>query len=240
VGFLYGHESFERFECYTKLMLLRLIVACFFVGSAILFAEVARANKWVSGERARKIIHILVGIWGAWLPLWLGWRSIMLLGILLLAGVAFANNQRWFKSIHSVNRSTVGEYLFPITMILLAVFFKNEVIFAASMLQLGLADGLAAVIGTRYGKKTGFKVMGQRKSRHGTVTFFVCSTLITFWALIMMNSSIAGTSGAGLLVTLLLSAAFGGVLTAAELTGVRGVDNVSVPILSAVGLSLLK
>jgi len=220
-------------------MLLRLLVACFFVGSTIFFAEVARANKWVSGERARKIIHIFIGVWGAWLPLWLGWRSIIVLGALLLVGVAVANKFKFFKSIHSVSRSTIGEYLFPLMMIVLAVFFKNETIFAAAMLQLGIADGFAAVIGTRYGKKTRFKVFGQYKSKHGTLTFFVCSTVIIFWAVCMLQPSLAISSLQVGLVTGMLSACFGAILTAAELTGIKGIDNVSVPLLTAVGLTIL-
>lgn len=221
-------------------MLVRLIVACFFVGSAIFFAEVARANKWVSGERARKIIHILIGVWGAWLPLWLGWRSIIVLGVILFFGVLLANHLKLFKSIHSVGRSTVGEYLFPVSMILLAVLFKNTVIFAAAMLELGVADGLAAVIGTRYGKKTVFKVLGQKKSKHGTLTFFVCSTVILFWALYTQHPALAGASFISYAVTALLSICLSVTLTIAELIGIKGTDNITVPFIAATALWLLK
>ena len=220
-------------------MLLRLIVACFFVGSTIFFAEVARANKWVSGERARKIIHILIGIWGAWLPVWLGWRSIIVLGIMLFVGVMVANRLRLFKSIHSVSRVTAGEYLFPVSMILLAIFFKNEILFASAMLQLGIADGLAAVIGTRYGRKTKFKVLGQTKSRHGTATFFICSAIILFWAISSLNPGVALAGLGSAAVTAMLSVVFASILTVAELTGIKGIDNISVPLLTALGLSLL-
>jgi len=221
-------------------MLLRLIVACFFVGSAIFFAEVARANKWVSGERARKIIHILIGVWGAWLPLWLGWRSIIVLGLMLFLGVMLANHLRLFKSIHSIGRSTIGEYLFPVSMVLLALFFRNTIIFAAAMLQLGVADGMAAVVGTRYGKKTVFKVFGQKKSKHGTITFFVCSVAILFWALYALHPTLAGDSIVSLGITFLLSVSLASVLTVAELVGIKGSDNITVPFITASALWLLK
>ncbi len=229
-------------RCYTGLMginmILRLAVACFFVGSTIFFAEVARANKWVSGERARKIIHILVGIWGAWLPIWLGWRSIIVLGFILLAGIAATTKLKWFKSIHSVTRRTVGEYLFPVSMIILALFFRSEVAFAAAMLQLGIADGFAAVIGTRYGRKTRFKILGQTKSWHGTLTFLFCSSAIIFWALNMVNPGLVMTSAIAMIVGIAMSIGFGMVLTIAELTSVRGLDNLSIPLLTAFGLML--
>jgi phytol kinase len=220
-------------------MILRLLVACFFVGSTLLFAEAARMNKWVSGERARKLIHIFVGIWAAWLPLWLGWRSIIVLGVMLLIGVFIAERLKLVKSIHSVSRSTSGEYLFPLAMIILAVFFKNNIIFAAAMLQLGVSDGMAAVIGTRYGKKTTFRIMGCKKSWHGTITFFVLSTAIFAWALWALHPGVAFASIGTSIVTLVLCLLMSAVITAAELTGRNGVDNITVPILTALSLSLL-
>lgn len=221
-------------------MFIRLLVACFFVGSAIFFAEVARANKWVSGERARKIIHILIGVWGAWLPLWLGWRSIIVLGCMLFFGVLVANHLKLFKSIHSVGRSTIGEYLFPISMVVLALLFRNTVIFAAAMLELGVADGLAAVIGTRYGKKTVFKVLGHKKSKHGTATFLLCSVAVMSWAIYSLNPALAGASLVSMLVTFLLALGVSLILTVLELFGIRGIDNVTVPFATAISLYLLK
>ena len=221
-------------------MALRLFVACFFVGSAIFFAEVARENKWVSGERARKVIHILIGIWGAWLPMWLTWRSIVALGLLLLIGSYISSKLLLFKSIHSVTRQTVGEYLFPVSMVLLALFVRNEIIFAAAMLQLGIADGLAAVVGTRYGKRTQFKVLGFKKSWHGTITFFVCSMAILVWAIYALQPTLAFATPVATVVTVLISSGFATVLTLAELSGIRGIDNVTVPALTAAGLWMIR
>jgi phytol kinase len=222
-------------------MILRLAVACFFVGSAIFFAEVARMNKWVSGERARKLIHIMVGVWGAWLPLWLGFRSIVVLGFLLLLGVLVSNKLRWFKSIHSVSRRTIGEYLFPISMILLGLFFRSPIAFAAAMLEMGVADGMAAVIGTRYGKKTTFKVIGNKKSWHGTATFFIISTTVIFWALCARGTTLWGISGElSYLVFAAVSLVFSTVLTVLELTGKHGFDNISVPIATAAFLTFFR
>jgi phytol kinase len=220
-------------------MILRLIVACFFVGSAIFFAEVARANKWVSGERARKLIHIMVGVWGAWLPLWLGFRSIIILAVMLLAGVVVSNKLKLFKAIHSVSRSTIGEYLFPVSMILLALFFKRPVLFAAGMLEMGLADGLAAVIGTHYGKKTSFKLFGNKKSIHGTVTFFFVSLGILVFCIDHIHPGLVFGSILSFATTIVVTSMFSAILTVAELTGQRGFDNISVPILTAIGLKLL-
>lgn len=220
-------------------MIVRLLVACFFVASAIFFAEVARMNKWVSGERARKVIHILVGVWGAWLPWWLGWRSIVVLGCVLLLGVFIAGRLKFIRSIRSVSRSTAGEYFFPLAIILLAIFFKNQVIFAAAMLQMGLADGMAAVVGTRYGKNTMFKILGTKKTKHGTITFFVLSTTILIWALWLLYPGISfGSLSAGIF-TATIAAIVASILTVAELTGQRGLDNISVPLLTAVALTMI-
>jgi phytol kinase len=217
-------------------MLLRLFVACWFVGSAIFFAEMARANKLVSGERARKLIHIMVGLWGAWLPLWLGWRSIQLLGFMLIVGVYVSSRYKWFKSIHSVSRSTIGEYLFPVAIILLATFFQNQLWFASGMLMMGVADGMAAVIGTRYGKKTVFRVFGQKKSWHGTATFFVLSFAIILWAFTIQNAPLAEFIQSITLINISVSLVFAVGLTGFELIGIKGLDNITVPLITALGL----
>ncbi len=223
-------------------MLYRLFVACWFVGSAIFFAEVARANKIVSGERARKLIHIIVGLWGAWLPLWLGWRSIEFLGYLLFFGVFISSKLRWFKSIHSVARTTIGEYLFPVAIIILAMFFKDKTLFAAGMLQMGVSDGFAAVVGTRFGKKTSFKILGNKKSWHGTVTFFVCSAIIMSWGVWQagtfgLSAGTVHSLGVYCLVGLVASVMSVG-LTLVELVGKYGLDNVLIPVCTAVLLSV--
>jgi dolichol kinase len=45
---------------------------------------------------------------------------------------------------------------------------------------MSLADGLAAVIGTRYGNRQKYLVLGYTKSVLGTLTFFVVSLGILF------------------------------------------------------------
>ena len=107
------------------------------------------------------------------------------------------------------------------------------------MLQLGLSDGMAAVIGTRYGKKTTFTVMGNKKSRHGTATFFILSTAIFVWALWAIHPALAFSSFVSFTVTLLLALSLSVVTTLAELTGQKGIDNLSVPLLTAIALKLV-
>jgi dolichol kinase len=124
-------------------------------------------------------------------------------------------------------------------MIILAVYFKNDIIFAAAMLQLGVADGMAAVIGTRYGRRTTFRVMGSKKSWHGTITFFVFSSAIFCWAIWALHPDMAFSGLMASTVTLVLSLALGFILTIAELTGKNGIDNITVPLLTAISLSLL-
>jgi phytol kinase len=180
-----------------------------------------------------------VGIWGAWLPIWLGWRSIIVLGILLLIGVFVSNRFKWFRSIHSVQRETIGEYLFPVSMIVMAIFFKNDTVFAAGMLMLGVADGLAAVVGTRYGKKSMFKVLGNKKSWHGTAAFYACSVVILAWAISVIQPGLSTINFVTLLVTGAIVLSLSAVLTIAELTGQKGIDNLTVPLLTCTALYLL-
>lgn len=55
----------------------------------------------------------------------------------------------------------------------------------------------------------------------------------------MLNPGLTLYSPATFLMTIGLSLSFSAVLTTAELTGINGLDNLSVPLLTATGLYLL-
>ncbi len=97
----------------------------------------------------------------------------------------------------------------------------------AALLQMSLADGLAAIIGTRYGKQS-YLIFGHRKSWIGSLTFLVVSlgVLVAYMEL----------SGVALDPVFMLCAAAGAMII--ENLGIRGLDNVLVPLLIAWLLSM--
>jgi dolichol kinase len=192
----------------------------------LLFAnEVWVRIRHITAERSRKFVHITVGSFVAFWPFFLSHTEIMALSLAFLAGVAVSKYQNIFPGIHSVHRSTWGEICFALAVGLVALLTNDKWIYMAAVLQMSLADGLAAVVGTAYGHKNRYSVLGHTKSLVGTLTFFVVS------ATILLVYSHYGTP---LPLSFILSLSLG--VSLIENIGIKGLDNLLVPLAVAVAL----
>lgn len=186
-------------------------------------------KKGHHGEIGRKFVHITVGSFVAFWPFFLGWNQIRALSLAFLIVVAVSKYLHIFRAIHSVQRPTWGEVYFAIAVGAASFITQNKWIYMAALLQMSLADGLAAIIGVRYGMKRHYLVFGQVKSLAGTSTFIVISIAVLlafmYWSAISLS----------------LVAILGLALAAAviENLGVFGLDNLFVPILIATVLRLI-
>ncbi|MCA9325239.1 hypothetical protein KDA23_04215 [Candidatus Saccharibacteria bacterium] len=185
-------------------------------------------HKKTHGEISRKFVHLTVGTFVAFWPLYLSWREIELLSLAFVVVVIISQRLHLFRAIHSVTRPTVGEIFFGVSVGLIAFVAHDAAIYSIALLHMALADGLAAIVGVKYGASRAYIVFGSRKSVAGSVTFMVVSAaLVTVFAL---------QQGIGF--SLILPA----VVIAATLTenvAVHGLDNLLVPVLVAAGLNLL-
>jgi len=193
----------------------------------LVLAEYLSRYKGIHSELTRKLVHVLVGVFVAFWPFFLSWRQIQLLSVLFLAGVLISIKLNVFNSIHAVSRNTVGEILFAMVIGILAFISTNQWVFAAAMLHLSIADGLAAVIGLAYGQHNSYRVLGQTKSIAGSLAFFFASLAIMFW-----YASFSGSSY-GLVSALILPI----VATFAEIVSGEGADNLVIPLLVALVLT---
>jgi len=201
----------------------------FVVLALLIFSEVWWRNTKVHGEISRKFVHITVGSFVAFWPFFLSWRDIEILSVAFVIGIAVSKHLRIFTAIHSVQRPTQGEFFFALAVGSIALITHNKWIYLTALLQMSLADGLAAVIGVAYGRRSSYKVFGQLKSMAGTVTFAVVSlaTLITY--------NHYGHSPLNLLAMLAVTL----MATLIENAAVFGLDNLLVPLLVAIALRLL-
>lgn len=150
------------------------------IGVVLIVSEILYAAKLIKTEEAaRKLVHILSGIWISLWPLLMSFRAIQLLSLLLLLVVLASKYLKLFRSIHGVSRQTYGELLFPIGVLISATFAATGSIYAAAVLHLSLADGFAAVIGVRHIKKSSYKVFGHIKTIAGSAAFYLISLFIT-------------------------------------------------------------
>jgi dolichol kinase len=188
-------------------------------------------NEWwwhgrTHGEVSRKFVHITVGSFVAFWPLFLSWRQIELLSAAFVAGVLVSQQLGIFKAIHSVQRPTWGEVFFGASVGLVALTTHNPAIYAVALLHMSLADGLAAIFGVKFGASNAYQVFGHRKSVVGTLAFAVTSALIL--AVFAWHQHIGFHLS---FVPLILGAAI------IENLAVRGFDNLLIPLLVAFVLS---
>jgi phytol kinase len=201
-------------------------LAVVLVFAVLVLAEYLARYKGVHSELTRKFVHILVGIFVAFWPFFLSWGQIQLLSLAFLAVVLVSVKLNIFRSIHAVQRNAVGEVMFAMVIGLLAVIVTDKWIFAAAMLHLSIADGLAAVVGLGWGESNGYKVFGHSKSIAGSLAFFFSSVAI----MMLYTACSNATAEPMLLVGIPV------VATVIENLAVHGTDNLIIPLL--IGLTL--
>lgn len=210
--------------------MLALVLTVLVVFAVLLLSEIGWRKGQMSSEVGRKFVHILVGSFVAFWPFFLSWEQIRLLSLGFVVVVFISKQLNIFRAIHSVQRPTYGALLFALVVGVLTFATKSKGVYAASLLQMSVADGMAAVIGVEYGVKHNvgprYKVFGHTKTLLGTLTFFVFSIAILF-------SYSADTMRLSWDLALLIAAAS----TLLENIAVAGLDNLLVPLLVALILS---
>ncbi|HEX8182734.1 MAG TPA: hypothetical protein VF575_03995 [Candidatus Saccharimonadales bacterium] len=200
------------------------VLGIFFV---LLLSEIWWYVRKPHDELSRKFIHIVVGSFAATWPFYLSWDQILLLSAAFIVVVAVSKYFHIFKAIHAVERPTWGEVYFAMAVGVLALVTQEPWIYAAALLHMSLADGLAAVTGVTWGGKTEYKVFRQTKSIVGSATFLVVSIGILVAYSLLSGTVLSPLTIAGLAMT----------ATAVENVGVAGLDNLLIPLL--VGVALL-
>jgi dolichol kinase len=195
----------------------------------ILVGEFWWRRQRLHTEFTRKFVHITVGSFVAFWPFFLSWNEIRLLSIAFLVVVGVSKQLRLFRAIHSVQRPTWGELCFALAVGVVTFITQDKWIYAAALLQMSLADGFAAVIGTRYGQRFRYIVFGHAKSILGTLAFLIVSVLI-----LIGYSQESGQHLTAIFIFDLSVAA-----SAIENLGVAGLDNLLVPVLVAGALQFL-
>ncbi len=208
---------------------MTFILALVVVFGLLVLSEVWWRSSKVHDELSRKFVHITVGSFVAFWPFFMSWNQIRLLSLAFLIGVALSKYLNIFQAIHSVQRPTWGELFFAAAVGSVTFVTHNKWIYAAALLQMGLADGLAAVLGVRYGKRSSYQVFGSHKSVFGSSVFLVLSILIL---LDYKYASGASLSVVWLVITALLA-------TALENLAAFGLDNLVVPLAVALLLTNL-
>ena len=196
--------------------------------SVFILAEYAYKRKFPTFI-TRKIVHIGGGFVTASLPLFVDLNTVLIIagGFFLL--LVWSKQQEMLGSIHDIDEDSVGALLFAPTVALTAVFFWpiNQIIFQGAILVLGLSDGLAGLVGKKYGKRK-YSVTGN-KTIEGSIVFFLSTFLILL--------AVFFTTSANFTLQILGLIFVGSVVvTVVEGLSGKGWDNLLVPISTALVL----
>jgi phytol kinase len=203
------------------------------VSYAAVFAVVGTAGvlgrkEKISGEAARKVIHIGVSNWIILAFFTFHDWYFAIIGPLSFIVINFVS---WkldlFKGMESGDKSP-GTVFFAVSLSILVWHFwwmantgVGDFRYAAVMgiLVLGWGDGLAAVFGHKWGKA---KLVGS-KTLVGTLAMFVTSAVVVFTVLTLVGVH-------GFLTNILLALGLGALATLAELFLPGGWDNLFIPL----------
>jgi phytol kinase len=216
---------------------LALILAFVYVFVAIGLGELLRRSLHLSQGFTRKFIHIAVGMIS--IPTVLMFQSLYWAIIPPLAFIVINYLDYRFgliQAMMSSNRSNLGTVYFPISFaVILAVFWGNPSmptthphLIVAALMPMTWGDALAAVVGERIGRHR-YTILGHMRSLEGSATMLVVSALATWLALGNLSSS------AAYIATI---AAWGATLV--EAISPWGIDNLTVPAVSALILALMR
>jgi dolichol kinase len=194
--------------------------------------EILWRLKVLRGEPSRALAHILAGAFVAFWPFFMSMRAIAAIAVLAFVCIAISRRFHIFQSIHAVKRRTYGEFFFPLSVGLCALITDSSYIFMAAILHLSVADGLASMLGTRFGKRTKYRVLGQNKSWIGTSVFYLISlSVMAYVGIVHVDLFLHANVWMLALIPV--------IATLAESVAVYGTDDLVVPLIVVTILQLL-
>jgi phytol kinase len=206
-------------------MVGQLLGVGLWLGIVLIAAELVARFTPLGGEVSRKVVHIGVGnvillAWWLQIPAWVGVSAAVLSSIATLISY-------WYPvlaSVSGVGRKSFGTFFYCVSIGLLIAYFWPQGLQAHAVLGILVmtwGDGLAALIGQRFGKH-GYEVWGMTKSWEGTGTMAIASALVSS----IILGITYGFTGSTVLVTVLVAL----VATGLESFSKFGIDNLSVPL----------
>jgi dolichol kinase len=200
----------------------------------LVLTELLYNKKIIRGEYHRKFFHITAGTFIAFWPWLISFRTIQILALLML-GVMVANRYIKVFTYHGkIPRVTYGDIFLALAIFVCATITDNKTFFALAILEVALADGLAAVVGMANGKHWEYKVFGYKKTVVGSMVFWLTSVEILTAGLLGLHSIYSFQDYYYLLLIL------PPILMIVENLAVLGVDNLLVPVATIVILRLLQ
>ncbi len=218
------------------------IVYFLFILSFVGISELLSKKLSVSGETTRQIVHIGVGFLVATSPfLFISPIPVIVLATLFIIVNSIGLKKDKFKGMHSTQRISYGTVFFPISfLILILIFWESDpTILIIGMLIMTISDPLASVIGKSINSKSTYIFWKDKKSIPGSISVFISSFLISCLGLYYLR--ILDLYQVPSITSLIITGiAVGTISFLSESISNSGSDNLSLPLLSALMLSIMQ
>lgn len=182
---------------------------------------------------SRKIAHITGSFVSFLLPYFIVKNEAIIIGLIFTVIIYLSKKKYLFEGIHDKKANNIGEVLFPFGIILSVLFIwpLSIVAYQGSCLVLGLSDGFAGYIGSKYGKKK-YSIFGGEKTIEGSAVFLISTLIIlTFYYCLFSND----LSILGILMLIIYTIC----ITLIESILSYGFDNLLIPVTAGLALLLL-
>ena len=212
--------------------LFSLTLAFLYVAALIGIAETLRRVFHVPRDVTRKIVHVGVGMTALAVTFIFRDWTIAIIGPLTFIVVNYFSYRRnLFRGIETGETGQLGTVYFPLSFVLLTpLLWSRPALLAAAFMPMAWGDAAAAILGKRLGAHQ-FSLFGQVSSVEGSIAMFVLSLIATNLVLVLFGQPVDSSVLAAFLTA--------SVATLLEALSPWGLDNLTVPIVSAFVLSIL-
>lgn len=211
---------------------LALVLAFLYVAVVLGLGEGLRRGLHLSVEFTRKFVHVGVGMIAFGLVvLFREWYYAVIPPLIFIVVNYISYRRQVFRGMETGEQNQLGTIYFPISFsILIPLLWSAPALLAASLMPLTWGDAFAAILGRRFGR-TRFVVFNQTRSVEGSLAMFAFSLVSAFLALVVFGRPI----GTGIVLALAVAL----VATVVEALSPWGIDNLTVPLASALVLVVL-
>jgi phytol kinase len=207
-------------------LIVQISAVAIWLGLVFLASEILhRLNQ--DPEIVRKVVHIGTGnvlpiAWWLHVPTWL----CVTAGVSFTAIALASHHTSILPMLNDVGRKTYGVFYYALSITILVVFLWDRYpqYAVVGVMVMSWGDGMAALIGKRFGKHT-FICMGNQRSFEGSFAMFATSLIVMLCILGITN----GIHRNDVFVALPVAA----IAASLEAFSPGGMDNISVPLSSA-------
>jgi dolichol kinase len=195
----------------------------------LIFNEMVYRRLGLKGEITRKFAHFTSTLSTVTFPyLFESHWYVLFLASLFFILLFVSRNRTYLKSIHDIDRESLGSFLLPVAIyltFLVADLENNRFLFILPILILAISDPIAGILGInlqQYNHKIKLFGWNPQKTWLGSLSFFVSSLIISIIAFYF-------NQGTFTFKAFWLSLVVATVSTLTEMVSWRGTDNLVIP-----------